>query len=48
VTFTKMQMLGLLAGKGLDGIEHTGDASVLPTLLGLLDSVDHQFAIVTP
>jgi hypothetical protein len=29
-------MLGMLAGGGLDGIEHTGDASVLVTLLGLL------------
>jgi alkyl sulfatase BDS1-like metallo-beta-lactamase superfamily hydrolase len=48
LTLTKPQLLGLLAGGGLDGIEHTGDPGVLPTLLGLLDTVDHQFAIVTP
>ena len=48
LTLTKIQMLGLLGGKALDGIEHTGDPSLLPTLLGLLDDVDHQFAIVTP
>ena len=48
LTLTKLQMLGLLGGKGLDGIEHSGDPSVLPTLLGLLDTVDHQFPVVTP
>jgi alkyl sulfatase BDS1-like metallo-beta-lactamase superfamily hydrolase len=48
LTLTKLQMLGLLGGKGLEGIEHTGDPSVLPILLGLLDTVDHQFPMVTP
>ncbi len=48
VTLTKAQLLGLLGGSGLDGIEHTGDASVLQRLLGLLDSPDLAFPIVTP
>jgi alkyl sulfatase BDS1-like metallo-beta-lactamase superfamily hydrolase len=29
-------------------VQHEGDASLIPTLLGLLDGVDHQFPIVTP
>ena len=48
LTLTKAQLLGLLAGGGLDGIEHTGDTGVLQRLLGLLDTPDPGFAIVTP
>ncbi|WTX26893.1 MBL fold metallo-hydrolase [Streptomyces sp. NBC_00656] len=45
---TKPQMLGVLAGKGLEGIEHTGDPAVLQDLLSVLDEPDPTFAIVTP
>ena len=48
LTLTKAQLLGLLAGRGLDGIQHTGDPAVLTTLLGLLDTPDPAFPIVTP
>ncbi|WP_455908055.1 alkyl sulfatase C-terminal domain-containing protein [Streptomyces chartreusis] len=48
LTLTKPQLLGLLAGRGLDGIEHEGDVGVLTRLLGLLDEPDPDFAIVTP
>ena len=41
-------MLGILAGHGLEGVRSDGDTAVLGTLLGLLDSVDHSFAMVTP
>ncbi|WP_406256454.1 alkyl sulfatase C-terminal domain-containing protein [Streptomyces chartreusis] len=47
LTLTKPQLLGLLAGRGLDGIEHEGDVGVLTRLLGLLDEPDPDFAIVT-
>jgi alkyl sulfatase BDS1-like metallo-beta-lactamase superfamily hydrolase len=45
---TKMQLLGLLGGGGLDGIDHTGDVDVVQQLIGLLDAPDPSFAIVTP
>jgi alkyl sulfatase BDS1-like metallo-beta-lactamase superfamily hydrolase len=48
LTLTKTQLLGMLAGGGLDGIEHEGDAGVLQRLLGLLDSPNPGFPIVTP
>ncbi|KJF22161.1 alkyl/aryl-sulfatase [Rhodococcus sp. AD45-ID] len=48
LTLTKAQLLGLLAGGGLDGIEHSGDPATIQRLLGLLDSPDPAFAIVTP
>ncbi|WP_040834966.1 alkyl/aryl-sulfatase [Nocardia brevicatena] len=48
ITLTKPQLLELLAGKGLDGIAHTGDATVLSRLFALLDSPDPAFPIVTP
>ncbi|MEU6307925.1 alkyl/aryl-sulfatase [Streptomyces chartreusis] len=48
LTLAKPQLLGLLAGRGLDGIEHEGDVGVLTRLLGLLDEPDPDFAIVTP
>jgi alkyl sulfatase BDS1-like metallo-beta-lactamase superfamily hydrolase len=32
----------------LDGVAHTGDPAVLPALLGLLDTPDPSFPIVTP
>jgi len=48
ITLTKRQFLGVIASGSLDGVSHDGDATLLPTLLGLVDSVDHQFAMVTP
>jgi alkyl sulfatase BDS1-like metallo-beta-lactamase superfamily hydrolase len=48
LTLTKPQLLGILAGRGLDGIEHTGDPAVLGRLTSLLDTPDPAFPIVTP
>jgi len=48
LTLTKPQLLGLLAGNGLQGIQSAGDLGVLQRLLGLLDTPDPGFAIVTP
>ena len=48
LTLTKPQLLGLLAGQGLDGHRAHGRPGVLQTLLGLLDTPDPGFAIVTP
>jgi alkyl sulfatase BDS1-like metallo-beta-lactamase superfamily hydrolase len=48
VTLTKAQLLGLLAGGGLDGIDHSGDLGVVQRLIGLLDLPNPGFPIVTP
>jgi alkyl sulfatase BDS1-like metallo-beta-lactamase superfamily hydrolase len=48
LTLTKAQLLGLLAGHGLDGIEHSGDPAAMQRLMGLLDTPDADFPIVTP
>jgi alkyl sulfatase BDS1-like metallo-beta-lactamase superfamily hydrolase len=48
LTLTKPQLLGILAGRGLDGIEHTGDPAALGRLTALLDTPDPAFPIVTP
>ncbi|WP_307844265.1 alkyl/aryl-sulfatase [Actinospica acidithermotolerans] len=48
LTLTKAQLLGLLAGQGLDGVTAEGDASVLNRLTALLDDPDPAFPIVTP
>ncbi|UGT42863.1 MBL fold metallo-hydrolase [Nocardia yamanashiensis] len=48
LTLTKPQLLGLLAGQGLEGIDQVGDSTVLQRLLGLLEQPDPDFAIVTP
>ena len=48
LTLTRPQLLGLLAGQGLDGIQTAGDVAALHRLLGLLDTPDPGFAIVTP
>lgn len=47
-TLTRGQLLQLLAGKGLDTIEHTGDIGALRTLVSVLDTTDPDFAVVTP
>ncbi|MDG9683751.1 alkyl sulfatase dimerization domain-containing protein [Streptomyces sp. DH18] len=48
LTLTKPQLLGVLAGKGLDGVGVEGDPQVFATLAGLLDTPDPDFPIVTP
>jgi alkyl sulfatase BDS1-like metallo-beta-lactamase superfamily hydrolase len=48
LTLTKASLLGLLAGHGLDGVEYTGDPAALSKLMGLLDTPDPAFPIVTP
>lgn len=48
LTLTKAQLLRVLAGHGLDGIEHTGDLVALDKLRELLDTPDPAFPIVTP
>ncbi|MFJ3835334.1 alkyl/aryl-sulfatase [Streptomyces sp. NPDC054904] len=48
LTLTKPQLLGVLAGAGLDGLHVQGDPQVFATLAGLLDTPDPDFAIVTP
>ncbi len=48
VTLAKLDILKVVVTASVDSVTHTGDASQWPTLLGLLDTVDHQFPIVTP
>ena len=48
LSLTKPQLLGLLAGHGLEGVHTAGDVGALHRLLGLLDTPDPGFAIVTP
>ncbi|MFE7168359.1 alkyl/aryl-sulfatase [Streptomyces sp. NPDC057616] len=48
LSLTKADLLGMLAGKGLETIRHTGDPTALKTLLSVLDEPDPDFAIVTP
>jgi alkyl sulfatase BDS1-like metallo-beta-lactamase superfamily hydrolase len=47
MTLTKPELL-LVLSKGPTEVEHSGDLAQFATLVGLLDSVDHQFPIVTP
>ena len=48
VTLTRPQLVDLLFTGNTDGIELTGDATALPTLLSLTDNPDPSFPIVTP
>jgi len=48
VTLTKAQLVGLLLESRTDGVDMSGDAAVLATLVGLVDSPDPDFAVVTP
>jgi alkyl sulfatase BDS1-like metallo-beta-lactamase superfamily hydrolase len=47
VTLTKPKLLGLLVGAGLDDLQTEGDTGVVARLLGVLDPVSGNFAIVT-
>ena len=48
VTLTKVQLLGLLAGAGAEGITMDGDQATISTIVGLTDLPDPAFRIVTP
>ncbi|MER6943657.1 alkyl sulfatase dimerization domain-containing protein [Nonomuraea sp. NPDC000554] len=45
---TKAQFLGLLTGKGVEGVDREGDTGVLRRLVAVLDNPVPDFAIVTP
>ena len=47
-TLTQPQLLGMLAGGGLDGLEHEGDPGAFQRLLSVLETPPATFAIVTP
>ncbi|MFG1708321.1 alkyl/aryl-sulfatase [Nonomuraea sp. M3C6] len=44
---TKAQLVGLLSGKGVEGVEREGDTTVLQRLVAVLDRPVRDFAIVT-
>jgi alkyl sulfatase BDS1-like metallo-beta-lactamase superfamily hydrolase len=48
LTLTRPQLLALLAGQAPGNLASTGDPGTLQRLLGLLDTPDPGFAIVTP
>ncbi len=48
LTLTKPQLLGLLAGGGLEGIDHDGDPGALERLFALVTPLDKSFPVVTP
>jgi linear primary-alkylsulfatase len=48
LTLTKPQLLGVVTGRGMDGVTTDGDVGALKRLLGHLDQPDPDFAIVTP
>lgn len=48
LTLTKAQLLGVLAGKGLDGITVEGDRELLKRLFALVTKPNPSFAVVTP
>jgi len=43
-----LRLLGLVAGKGTEGIEMDGDAGRLEKLISLTDQPDPRFNIVVP
>ncbi|MFB7361678.1 alkyl/aryl-sulfatase [Streptomyces hydrogenans] len=48
LTLTRPQLLGVLAGQGLDGITTDGDPALLARLLSYVTDADPGFPIVTP
>ncbi|MFJ7988453.1 alkyl/aryl-sulfatase [Streptomyces sp. NPDC096351] len=48
LTLTKRQLLDVLAGGGLEGVETEGDAGLLDRLLSYVTTPDPNFPVVTP
>ncbi|MFF9339026.1 MULTISPECIES: alkyl/aryl-sulfatase [unclassified Streptomyces] len=48
LTLTKAQLLGVLAGEGLDGVTVDGDPALLARLFSYVTTPDKTFAVVTP
>ncbi|WP_280180244.1 alkyl sulfatase C-terminal domain-containing protein [Nocardia farcinica] len=48
MTLSKPQLLGVLSGGGLDGVDIDGDPALLARLIEVLDRPDPRFPIVTP
>ncbi|GGQ91410.1 alkyl sulfatase C-terminal domain-containing protein [Kitasatospora griseola] len=48
LVLTEPQLMGPPTGHGLDRIDHTGDPTVLTTLMSVLSEPDPGFAVVTP
>ena len=48
VTLTKPQLLGMLGGAGVNGVQFDGDPKTFAMITGLTDEPDSTFAIVTP
>ncbi|MGX1267480.1 alkyl/aryl-sulfatase [Streptomyces phaeoluteigriseus] len=48
LTVTKPELIGLLAGQGVEDVEHEGDLSLLKRLFTLVTVPDKRFPIVTP
>ncbi|WP_420033265.1 alkyl sulfatase C-terminal domain-containing protein [Streptomyces sp. cg28] len=48
LTLTKPQLLGIVAGTGLDGVQTDGDPQLLARLFSPVTEFDKSFAIVTP
>ncbi|MGY1802357.1 alkyl/aryl-sulfatase [Blastococcus sp. SYSU D00922] len=48
VSLTKAQLLGIIAGQGLEGTKHVGDPQALQRLRDCLTTPDPAFAVVTP
>ncbi len=48
LTLTKAQLLKAVSGGGFEGVTMKGDESLLRTFIGLLDTPDPRFPIVTP
>ena len=48
VTLTRSQLVGVLIGGSLDGVDTDGDAGVLGRLAGVVELPDRNFPIVTP
>ncbi|MEV0594581.1 alkyl/aryl-sulfatase [Nonomuraea cavernae] len=45
---TRAQLIGLLAGRGVEGVDREGDIGVLRRLVAVLDGPLPDFAVVTP
>ena len=48
LTLGKPQMLGVILGSGVEGIEVDGDGGVIGRLLAVIETPDRNFPIVTP